>query len=115
MIVRVWKVGIADGQAEALEQFAKQVSLPMFRQQPGCLGVLFTRSEKTCATITLWESEESIEALNLSASYQKVVRAIEESGVLEGAHQTEAFCFYGGFLSSGMTQAAPEVLEKADG
>lgn len=31
-IVRIWKVGIAKGMIEALEKFANEVSLPMFRQ-----------------------------------------------------------------------------------
>lgn len=99
MIVRVWTVGIADGMTDKLETFANEISLPMFRKLPGCLGVLFTRRGNVCATITMWDSDESIKALDSSRVYQSVVRAIEESGILEGKHGTEVYHTYGGFLS----------------
>lgn len=103
MIVRVWTVGIVNGMSDKLEKFANEISLPMFRKLPGCLGVFFTRNENVCATITVWDSEESIKALDSSSTYKSVVRAIEESGILEGDHVTEVYCSYGGFLSDALT------------
>jgi heme-degrading monooxygenase HmoA len=104
MIVRIWTVGIAAGKAGQLERFANETSLPMFRKQPGCLGVLFTRSEETCATITIWDRASAIEALDSSTEYQSVVRAIEDSGILAGEHNTESFAHYGGFIDSSLVE-----------
>lgn len=104
MLVRTWTVGIAAGKAADLERFANETSLPMFRKQPGCLGVLFTRSEETCATITLWDRASSIEALDSSAEYQSVVSAIEDSGILAGEHNTVTFAHYGGFIDSRLVE-----------
>lgn len=100
MIVRVWKVRIAEGMTQALETFANDVSLPMFRQQQGFLSVIFSRSDDVCATVILWDRAESIEALEASEEYQEVVRKIEESRILEGEHITEVFHAYGGFVTN---------------
>lgn len=104
MIVRVWTVGIVNGMYDKLEKFANEISLPMFRELPGCLGVFFTRNENVCATITIWDSEKSIKALDSSNTYKSVVHAIEESGILEGEHVTEVYHLYGGFLSDALTR-----------
>ncbi len=99
MLLRIWKVGISPGQANALESFANSVSLPMFQAQPGCLAVLFTRTESECATVTLWSSAEAVEAMEASAHYRDVVLRIEQSGILGSDHRTEVFTVYGGFAS----------------
>lgn len=100
MIVRIWKVGIQSGKKQALEKFAKEISLPMFRSQAGCLGVLFTYKDDICATVTLWNNQASINQLEQSSIYQEVVEKIENSGILEGNHETEVFYSYGGFLNA---------------
>jgi heme-degrading monooxygenase HmoA len=105
MIVRIWQVGIASGKEDELEVFANTISLPMFQTQPGCLGVLFTKTQAVCTTVTFWESEESIEKLNSSESYNSVVSKIERSGILEGQHKTESFECYGGFLDRELIHA----------
>lgn len=100
MILRVWKVGLAHAKAAELEAFAHKISLPMFRAQPGCLAVFFTRTETECATVTVWDSKYSVEAMEASTLYQQVVSQIEESGILCEDHQTNVFSVYGGFVSA---------------
>lgn len=100
MILRVWKVGLAPAKAAELEIFANKISLPMFRSQPGCLAVFFTRTETECATVTVWDSDRSVETMEKSTLYQQVVSQIEESGILGEDHQTNVFSVYGGFVSA---------------
>lgn len=100
MLVRIWKVAISPGKGAKLEAFAREVSLPMFESQPGCLGVLFSRTDRHCATVTLWDSETSVKAMEAADDYQTAVRRIEESGILGDEHHTEVFNIYGGFVSA---------------
>lgn len=102
MLIRIWKVSLAPGKAEELEAFANTISLPMFKAQPGCLAVFFTRTASECATVTIWESTQSIEAMECSSQYQHVVHQIERSGILQDNHVTEVFSVYGGFATEGL-------------
>ncbi|MDT8992052.1 antibiotic biosynthesis monooxygenase [Curvibacter sp. APW13] len=104
MILRIWKVGLAPGQASALERFAHDVSLPMFRAQSGCLAVFFTRSDTACVTVTVWESTQAVERMEASERYQSVVAAIEQTGILCGHHQTDTFAVYGGAVDAALAQ-----------
>ena len=107
MLVRVWKVGIAPTKGNELEIFANNISLPMFRMQGGCLGVFFTRTDTECATITIWDSEQSIKEMEDSLAYQQVVQQIEESGILGDDHQTQVFAVYGGFIGDNLQSLIP--------
>ena len=98
MLVRVWTVDIKKEKIKELEIFANTISLPMFRKQKGCLGVLFTKNSHEASTITFWDKQESIDALDTSVSYQDVVQQIEDSGILAGNHRTETYEEYGGFM-----------------
>ena len=98
MLVRVWTVDIKKEKIKELEEFANSISLPMFRKQEGCLGVLFTKNSQEASTITFWENQESIDKLATSVSYQNVVKQIEESGILAGNHKSETYEEYGGFI-----------------
>ncbi len=104
MLFRIWKVAIADGKADELEAFAKSRSLPMFREQRGCLGVFFTRSESECATVTLWDGADSIARMESSDSYRATVAAIESSGILGDDHRTEVFSVFGGHVDAELSQ-----------
>lgn len=102
MLLRIWKVGLASGKAQALESFANTVSLPLFKAQPGCLAVFFTRTESACATVTVWSSEQAVLAMERSTAYQQVVQQIEASGILGDHYTTEVFTVYGGFTTPGL-------------
>jgi len=98
VLVRVWTVDIKKDRIKDLEEFANTISLPMFRKQEGCLGVLFTKNSQEASTITFWDNQESINKLATSKSYQDVVKEIEESGILAGNHKSETYEEYGGFM-----------------
>jgi heme-degrading monooxygenase HmoA len=100
MILRIWKVSLGPQKAAELEVFANKTSLPMFKSQPGCLAVLFTRTETECATVTVWDSAQSVETMEASRLYQQVVSQIEECGIVGEDHQTSVFSVYGGFVST---------------
>jgi len=109
MILRIWTVGIAEGKNKELEEFANDVSAPMFKNASGCLGVMFTQAGDECKTITLWDNPESVASLNDSPEYKKVVSAIEDSGILSGAHHTEVLELYGGFVTNQFVNSLPGV------
>jgi heme-degrading monooxygenase HmoA len=105
MLIRIWTVGLAPGKGKELEIFANTKSLPMLRARPGCVGVIFTRTDTQCVTITAWMSEEAIVATEESQNYADVVRQIECSGLLADNHSTEVLTVYGGFAADSFLQA----------
>lgn len=107
MLLRIWKVSLKPGKAAALETFANTISLPMFRQQPGCLAVFFTKSEQVCATVTVWESQQAVDAMEQSALYRDVVAQIGASGILGDDHSTDVYTVYGGFAGSQLADLLP--------
>jgi heme-degrading monooxygenase HmoA len=96
VLIRLWHTGVKrDGMAE-YEEFERNVSLAMFNQQPGCLGVLFLRSREGCAALSLWRAESDIAALESSPTYQQTVARLMASGLLEGEQRIEIFDYAGG-------------------
>ena len=69
--------------APEYEEFARTISLPMFRRHHGFLGVLFTGTGAERAVITLWSYQPAAVALDASADYQATVRAIEATDFLD--------------------------------
>src|SRR5215210_1273041 len=56
MIVRIWRTGVDRSRLEEYAHFEEERSLPMFREQPGLIGVLFLREgEDRAAALTFWE------------------------------------------------------------
>ena len=98
MLVRTWKVHILKNRITDLKHFARTESLPMFKKQAGCLGVMFTLSGNLCATTTIWKDMESIVALKTSPTYNETVKKIVATGMLEGEQSVEIFDCFGGFL-----------------
>ena len=82
MIVRIWRTALDESRADEYERFARERSLPMFQQQPECLGALFTRAEQGRAVVTLWEDEAAVERLESDPSYCATVEAITSAGFL---------------------------------
>jgi heme-degrading monooxygenase HmoA len=82
MLQRVWRCTIDPDRSGEYEDFARDVSLPMFRAQPGFRGCLMTRRGEDCEVLTLWDGPDAIEALNASASYQATVAKILATGFI---------------------------------
>lgn len=89
MIARLWKTGLKPGRASAYEAFARDISLPMFREQDGFLGCLMSRSDDEGVVLTLWRDHAAIDALKHSPSYQATVERILAADLLAGAQSTE--------------------------
>lgn len=98
MFIRTWKTSVHPDRVDDLETFAEKFSLPMFREQPGCLGVLFARDGAYKETVSFWEDQEAIERLATSPSYEETVRRIEETGMLQGEQTVTILPLYGGYL-----------------
>jgi heme-degrading monooxygenase HmoA len=97
----MWRATIHLGRIPDYERFAQVESLPMFQQQAGFLGVLFTRRRYRCAVLSFWEDEDAVRALSESATYKATAARLEASGILRGETLVEAWRVHGGFLPPG--------------
>lgn len=79
---RTWRASIAEGREQDYETFARDVSLPMFRQQDGFMGVTMARDGTDCTVMTLWRDAAAIAALDGSESYRQTVDALQSTGIL---------------------------------
>jgi quinol monooxygenase YgiN len=91
MITRIWTTEVSPAHLEDYEAFAQTISLPMFRQQPGCEGVLMFRDGGSCHVLTLWRSQSDIDALATSQSYNETVQRILSAGFLVGDQTTRTY------------------------
>jgi heme-degrading monooxygenase HmoA len=89
MIVRIWRTHVQERREQEYRDFARSRSLPMFRAQPGFLGVMFTAHRAERAVISMWKDVASVEALDRSPTYRSTVSEIEASGFLRGPSTVE--------------------------
>ncbi|GAA2915259.1 hypothetical protein GCM10010517_81480 [Streptosporangium fragile] len=99
MIVRLWRATVLPGMETEYDVFARDVSRPMFEQQAGFQGVIFSRDGDRCLVITLWADHESAEALAASPVYGRTVERI--SALLRPETVTEVYEVRGGILPGG--------------
>lgn len=118
MIVRIWRTEIDQARATEYEDFARELSVAMFRRQPGFLGVLFLGTDKDRAVLTLWEDLASVEALAHSSTYQETSAHLSASGVLMGETSVEVHEVQGGFLHlqalAGLAEIGGSIPEAAE-
>jgi heme-degrading monooxygenase HmoA len=87
--------------------FERERCMPMLREQPGFLGVLFLKyAEHHASSLTIWEDAGAVEALRSSPSYREIVRGLAASGLLAGDQSVEVLEVEGGDLR-------PEALVRA--
>jgi quinol monooxygenase YgiN len=91
MLIRIWRTGFDTTRLPELQQFADDVSGPMFRSFQGCMGYVFAVDGSTWITQTFWESADHLEKAEASDDYRRVVERIGGIGVLEGDQTTEVF------------------------
>lgn len=97
MLLRIWRTRINVDRRDEYQHFGRTRSLPMFRQQPGLMGVLFLREgADQAAALTLWDSMESIDALATSPTYRETAGALGRSSLLLGEQSVEVFDIRGG-------------------
>src|SRR5262245_51362837 len=83
-LARIWTTTIDPERALDYERFAREVSLPMFKEQTGFVGVLMLREHEKCQVITIWQSPEAVEALGSSPTYRETVEQIVAEGFIRG-------------------------------
>lgn len=88
-VARIWRARIDPAQAEAYEAFARDISTPMFKWQPGCEGVMMMRQGGHCLVLTLWRDRQTADALSSSADYRETVEAILATGFVEAEEGVE--------------------------
>ena len=98
MLIRTWRTAIDYERVDEFEQFAHSYSLPMFKNQPGCLGAVFSRTGADTTTFSFWEDRESIDQLTSSPSYQETVERIKATGLLRGESEVKIYPIFGGKL-----------------
>ena len=91
MFIRIWRTDFDITRQDELQAFAIEISAPMFRQLPGCLGYIYAVADGTWITQTFWESDDYIHAAEASAVYREVVSNILATGCLGDRQTTEIF------------------------
>ena len=99
MVIRLWKTRVHREQMAAYERNERERSLPMFKQQPGCLGALFLRADDMCFALTFWKDAGAVERLKSSKSYIDACTFYDQSGMLIGEPSLQVFEVRDGFLS----------------
>jgi heme-degrading monooxygenase HmoA len=89
LVARIWRTRLDESRAPEYEDFARNISLPMFRRHNGFLGVLFATGAGERVVITLWSDRAAVAALDASADYQATVRAIGARGFLRPPQRVE--------------------------
>src|SRR5438270_7153684 len=82
MLQRVWRCTVDPDRAGEYEEFARRISMPMFREQRGYRGCIMARRDQYCEVLTLWDDQEAIEALAISDSYNATVAKIRSAGFI---------------------------------
>jgi heme-degrading monooxygenase HmoA len=91
MIGRKWTTHVTEACAAEYQAFAKDISLPMLRQQPGFLGVATMRRGEECVVLPPWRDAESVASLARSASYTRTVSEILATGFLQVEQTLETY------------------------
>ena len=93
MLFRIWRTDVDPQRWPDYARFEREHSLPMFRQQPGCYGVLFVRMSdgSGAAACTFWEDRGAIDRLAKSPTYQATVARLLATGLLTGTQSVEVF------------------------
>ena len=95
MLVRIWRTDFDVTQKDKLLSYANNVSLPALGSRPGCRGVLFFSKDDRWTTMTIWQDQASIDALDDDADYRRIAEGILDIGVL-GTDQSLEVCAYDG-------------------
>jgi heme-degrading monooxygenase HmoA len=100
-IARIWKTRVDPERVLEYEQFAREMSLPMFQAQRGFEGVFMLRDGADCTVITLWTGPADAAALSNSTIYKATVQRILDRGFLVGEQTLQSCEIHLSWLSSG--------------
>ena len=82
MFVRIWRARVDPARLDEYERFVEAHSRPMFADQQGFLGAIFSRQGYEVAVLSFWRDEAAVRALQTSASYRRTATMVEETGLL---------------------------------
>jgi len=95
--MRIWRTEVAPEHVEAYQRFAQERSLPMFQEQPGCLGVLFTHvRDGRRAVVSFWQDIADVQRLDSSPTYRDTSNALITAGYLIGDQTVDVLTVEGG-------------------
>jgi hypothetical protein len=89
--VRLWKIRVDEQRVADYESLARELSLPMFRRQPGYCRVAMFRRGQDCLVLTLWKDRDSVGAQSTSKSCAEAVSQINSAGFLLENQSVELF------------------------
>jgi heme-degrading monooxygenase HmoA len=95
MMARIWRTQVDVDRHDEYWDFAQSRSLPMFRAEPGFLGVLFLSRATSRVVVTFWRDLDSCEALEVSPNYRNVVDELDASGLLRGRSKVDTLSLQG--------------------
>jgi heme-degrading monooxygenase HmoA len=98
----MWSTQVDPERLDEYLRFAHTISLPMFREQRGFLGVLFAGDGGRQIVISFWSDLDAVATLASSSSYSHTVQAIEATGFLRGSSHVEVFALEGGLPPAGI-------------
>jgi hypothetical protein len=98
MVVRIWSVRIAPGRIDEFEQFIREHTPAMFREQQGLVASVRARDGDSWRNITLWQDAEPAEGLDSAPAYVSGVKAMEDAGLTVGAPTTEVLQLRGALV-----------------
>lgn len=100
MIVRLWRTVVQPSRMAEYEENEQHRSIPMFKRQEGCLGVLFLCSDEECFALSFWRDMASVEKLKTSKSYLEASAFYSNSGMLVGEPSLRVFEVKGGYIGA---------------
>ena len=100
MLVQIWRTQVDPAREAEYVDFNQEHLLPMFRRQPGCLGVMFLNAAPDWGALSLWQNDVALAALTTSPSYLETLRQLDETGLLIGRSSVEDFAVHGGFVGN---------------
>lgn len=96
MIARTWRTRVDPDRLGEYNAFARDISLPMFKQQTGFVGVLFLDVGEEQMVLSLWTDRRAVAALAESKTYRDTVDKIVAAGFLVGESTVDVFDISGG-------------------
>jgi quinol monooxygenase YgiN len=101
MILRIWTASVAPEREAEYLAYVSTHSRAMFTAQPGCLGVLFTRTaDGRHSACSLWDDQHSIDDLRESPTYRSTVERLSALGVLLGPQEVAIHRIDSGWLNA---------------
>lgn len=88
VLMRCWTSQVEVERAGAYEDFAANVSLPMFRAHRGLFAVVMARTGADASVVTFWQDQACVRELERSPLYLRTVLELGSARLLRGEQRT---------------------------